>query len=258
MLLKIIACEVFTREICYCVATAPHVVDLEFTPKGAHTDANVLRRLLQLRIDDANASGKNYDAIVLGLGLCGNSTVGLVSRGAPLVIPRAHDCCTLFMGSKERYSEHFADNPSQAFSSAGYIEHGGDFMREADEFHRQMGFDRTYAEYVEQYGAENAAFIWETLHPVRVEEQRDHRVVYIEVPEFAHLGYADQCREKAEAEGKCFLKLEGNLDLIRKLVHGEWDSKEFLVLKPNEVIAGVYDWDQVLRAAPPDGEEGSP
>lgn len=37
MLLKVIACDVFTREVCHCVATTPHVVDLEFTPKGRTT-----------------------------------------------------------------------------------------------------------------------------------------------------------------------------------------------------------------------------
>jgi len=30
VLLKIIACDVFTREVCHCVARTPHVVDLEF------------------------------------------------------------------------------------------------------------------------------------------------------------------------------------------------------------------------------------
>ena len=31
MLLKLIACNVFTREACLVVAESPHVVDLEFT-----------------------------------------------------------------------------------------------------------------------------------------------------------------------------------------------------------------------------------
>ena len=67
MLLKVIACDVFTREVCYCVARSPHVVDLEFTPKGAHDDPDVLRKLLQEKIEAAHTSKKSYDAIALCL-----------------------------------------------------------------------------------------------------------------------------------------------------------------------------------------------
>ena len=248
MLLKLIVCEVFTREICHCVATSPHVVDLEFTPKGAHNEPAYLRNLLQERIDAANASEKNYDAIVLGLGLCGNATVGLFSHGAPLVIPRAHDCCTLFLGSKQRQKEHFGDTPSQAFSSAGYLEHGGDFVREAEAVREQSGFDVPFETFVEQYGEENAKYLWETLHP---NYPQDGHVVFIEVPEFKHLGYAEECRRKAEAEGKEFAVVEGSMDLVRNMVNGEWNPADFLVLQPGEAITAVYDHDEVLRATKP-------
>jgi hypothetical protein len=250
MLLKLIVCEVFTREVCHCVASSPHVVDLEFTPKGAHNEPAFLRKLLQGRIDAANASEKNYDAVVLGLGLCGNATVGLVSHGAPLVIPRAHDCCTLFLGSKERMLEHFGDSPSQAFSSAGYLEHGGDFVREAEGVREQTGYDLPFEAFVEQYGEENAKYLWETLHP---NYPQDGRVVFIEVPEFKHLGYAETCRRKAEAEGKKFAVVEGSMELVQKLVNGDWNRDEFLVLQPGEAITAVYDHDEVVRAARPDG-----
>ena len=58
MRLKVMACEVFTREICYCVAQSPHVIDLEFTPKDAHDKPERLRTLIQERIDAAHASDK--------------------------------------------------------------------------------------------------------------------------------------------------------------------------------------------------------
>lgn len=245
MLLKVIACEVFTREVCYCIAKSPHAADLEFTPKGAHDDANVLRKLLQERINAANTSDKQYDAIALCLGICGNSTIGLVSPGIPLVLPRAHDCCTLFLGSKKRFKECFGNKLSTGFSSIGYIEHGGNYVREANNINQRIGLDETYDDYVKKYGEENAKYIWETLHPDDVSEEQK-QVVFIEIPEFAHSSYAEECQRKAE--GKQFLKLEGSMDLIRKLIFGEWNEHEFLVIHEGEAIAGVYDMDEVVKA----------
>ncbi len=36
MYFKLIACDVFTREVCHCIARSPHTVDVGFTEKGAH------------------------------------------------------------------------------------------------------------------------------------------------------------------------------------------------------------------------------
>jgi uncharacterized protein (UPF0262 family) len=56
MVLKLIACEVFYREACSCVASSPHRVDVEFTPKGAHDRSDTLRELLQGKIDAADGA----------------------------------------------------------------------------------------------------------------------------------------------------------------------------------------------------------
>jgi len=34
--LKLISCEIFYREMCAAVARSPHLVDIEFLPKGLH------------------------------------------------------------------------------------------------------------------------------------------------------------------------------------------------------------------------------
>ena len=246
MLLKVITCDVFTREVCYCVAKSPHVVDLEFTPKGAHDDPDVLRKLLQEKIDAAHTSEKEYDAIALCLGICGNATIGLTSPGTPLVLPRAHDCCTLLLGSKERFKQLFGDRPSTPFSSVGYIEHGGEYVRETDSVRQQMGLNQTYDDCVKKYGEDNAKYIWETLHPDNVSPGQD-QVVFIQITEFADSSHAEECRQKAESEGKKFEMLEGSMELIRKLIFGEWSDQDFLVVHEGESVAGVYDLDTVVK-----------
>ncbi len=248
MRFKLIACEVFYREVCHCVAQTPHIVDFEFTEKGAHDKSDVLRELIQSRIDGASEGEQKYDAILLGYGLCGNSIVNLVARSTPLVIPRAHDCCTLFLGSKEKYVKYFGKNPSKVFSAAGYMEHSGSYVKEAGGVRERMGWDTGYAEYVEKYGEENAKYIWETLHPKKETQPEDKKLVFIEIPELKHLGYAEQCRSSAEADGAEFVELEGGIELIEKLIFGEWSEEDFLIVEPEQRIMGMYDMEEVVRA----------
>jgi hypothetical protein len=245
MLLKLIACNVFTREACLAVAESPHVIDLEFTELGEHVHSDTLRGLIQGRIDAAEQSAKKYEAILLGFGICGNATVGVQARTIPLVLPRAHDCCTVLLGSRRTFEEHFKDHPSTPFSSAGYIERGQYYLRK-EEGENKVFYGDVYKAYVDQYGEENARFIMDTMHPQQ--EHGDDRVVFIDIPETRHLGYERHFREKAAEDGKTVTTLPGSLALLRRLIRGEWDPAEFLVVQPGQTIKGVYDWNEVVRA----------
>jgi hypothetical protein len=240
MRLKLIACDVLTREVCALVAESPHVFDLEFTEKDSHNNSDNLRRIIQEKIE--RSKGKKFDAILLAYGLCGNSTAGLVAGDAPVVIPRAHDCCTLFLGSRERFREHFQDNPSQPFSSPGYMERS-DVLFHDGQGGKEMEKDPAYAEYVKKYGEDNAKYIWETMHGAKIKHTK---LVYIEIPETKNPAYAELCRKRAEESGLEFVRLEGSLALLRKLVSGNWPPEDFLVLRPGHRSKGLYDWEKII------------
>ena len=246
MLLKLIGCNVFQREACLCIAESPHVIDIEFTELGEHARSDGLRQLIQAKIDQTDAGGKTYDAILLLFGLCGNSVAGLHARRTRLVLPRAHDCCTILLGSKERFHELFKDAPSTPFGSAGYLERGDYFLR-SDGGAATVQVGDAYAAYVAKFGERRAKLIWEKLHPAPP-EGADHTAVFIEIPETAHLGHAARFREKAQAAGKEPVMLAGDLRLIRKLIGGEWDAEDFLTVAPGQKIEGVYDWTEIVRA----------
>lgn len=239
---KFICCEVFMREACLAIANTNNTIDPEFTPKGAHEESKVLRELIQKKIDETEVQ-EEYDAILLGFGLCGNSTEGIRARSIPLVMPRAHDCCTIFLGSKEKFIEHFKDNLSKEWSSTGYMERGSSYLRDSD-LDKTLGFRTSYEEFVELYGEENADYLWETLHP-KIE---DNELIFIDIPETSKLRYSEKLKEFAEKEGKTVKVLQGDMRLIRKLVDGEWDEEEFLIVQPGKMIKSQYDYEKVVSS----------
>lgn len=247
MLLKLIACNVFTREACIAVAESPHTIDLEFTEVGEHSAPDHLRANLQALITRAEHCGKRYDAILLLFGLCGNSTLDLRADTCPLVIPRAHDCCTILLGSRQTFSTYFKDHPSTPFSSVGYMERGEYFLRTMED-QSEESLEDPFAAYVEQYGEENARYIWDTLHPGAREESA--KAYFIDVPETHAHADIDGFKKKVLERGLDFSILEGKLTLIRQLTQGEWNDDDFLVLKPGQRVSAVYDWDEILRAEP--------
>ena len=123
MRLKLITCEIFYREFCSVMARSPNTVDMEFLPKRLH-DIGVegMRTRLQAALDCVD--DPRYEAVLMGYALCNNGVVGLTAGKYPLVIPRAHDCITLFLGSAERYLEYFNNHPGVYFETTGWIERG--------------------------------------------------------------------------------------------------------------------------------------
>ena len=104
MRFELISCEVLFREMCHAVARSPHQVNVRFLSKGLHDQGGAgMRRALQQKIDES----PDCDAILLGYALCGNGLHGLEARRTPLVMPRAHDCIALLMGSRAAYTEYF-------------------------------------------------------------------------------------------------------------------------------------------------------
>jgi len=243
MLFKLISCNVFQREASWCIARSPHIIDSEYTELGEHARSAGLRQIIQERIDATEASGKVYDAILLLFGLCGNATVGLKARRTQLVIPRAHDCCTILLGSRARFSEHFGDALSTPFSSIGYLERGDYFLRTSDDGTTGVQTGDAFNDLVEKYGEEDARYIWKEMHP----DHGDDKAVFIDLPETSHLGYAEKFEAKAAAAGKKAVQLPGDIRLIANLLNGEWDPKEYLIVPPAAAIDGVYDWDEVIR-----------
>lgn len=248
---RLLACEVLAREVYLSAAFSPHIVDIELVEKGLHNRPDTLRLELQERID--NGRPKIYDAVLLGYGLCGNALLGMEARDIPVVVPRAHDCITLYLGSRETYNTNFSANPGTYYYTADYIERTSS---DPDGIAVTLGtavssdVEAMYESYVTKYGKDNADYLMEVMGAW---SEHYSRAVFIEHQETAFLEYEQIAIDEAKRRGWTYERLAGSLLLLRNLVSGEWPAEQFLTLQPGQKLQPSYD-EQVFRAEPADGE----
>ena len=231
---RLIACEILFRELCLLASRSRNVIDIDFVRKGLHglpTDRMVAD--LQKRIDATDP--EVYEAILLGYARCNDGVVGLQARDIPLVIPRAHDCITLFIGSRQRYRQYFDKHPGAYFRTSGWLER--DFAAE-DGIMNQLGLDRTYEQYVEKYGQEHAEMIMQFVGSWK---KHYDRITFIETGVAGDLEYEQVARQEAKDKGWQFDKLTGDLGLLVKMLDGDWPEDEFVVVQPGQKITARND-----------------
>ena len=248
----VVACGVLWREIAGTAAALPHSYDLRFLRQGLHNSPELLRSELQAAVDGASAAvapglpadkaaaGSSWsscapaplkpEAILVGYGLCSNGLAGIEARDVPLVAPRAHDCLTFLLGSKERYREIFDAGPGTYWYSPGWIETG-----------TQPGRERTEAlrrEYRERYGEENADYLMEMEQDWM---KKYNTCAYVSLGGFDDSAYRAYSRECAEYMGWTYREPGGDPGLLRDFLAGEWDDERFIVVPPGRRIAASFD-----------------
>jgi hypothetical protein len=213
-------------------------VDIEFLPKGLHDiGSGAMRERLQAALDRVDAA--KYNATLLAYGLCNNGLVGLVARSIPLVVPRAHDCITMFFGSRQRYQEYFNTHPGVYFKTTGWIERGeaaGELKQLS--IPHQVGMDLTYDELVAKYGEDNAKYVYAELGNY---VKHYTQLTFIEMGVEPDGSFEQRTREEAAQRGWKFEKVSGDISMLQRLVDGIWDENEFLLVAPGWRIVAKYD-----------------
>jgi len=206
---KMYACENLREEI---VSLKPRGLEIEYLDFGYHRHPGRLPPVLAERLE----ADRDYEAILLGYGLCSKAVRGVKAVHQPLVIPRVHDCIALFLGSQQLYRELFAQNPDIYFLTRGWLDEGVEPCRE-------------YQDWCAKYGVETARWMKEEMY-------RHYRKLCLLDTGVEELeDYCQQAARVAEFLGVDFQVRRADLRLLKKLLFGPWDE-EFLVLQPGEEV----------------------
>lgn len=241
---KCLTCDALTRPVYLCAAHSPHVIDVELVERGLHVRPVKLRSHLQSLIDQSEGDG--YDALLFAYGLCGQATAGLTARSIPLVIPRAHDCITLFLGSRERYNDEFINHPGTYWYSQDYIERddgsGASLSIGSD---LDTDLQTTYVEYVEKYGKDNADYLMQVMGAW---QKHYNRAVFIDVGIGDGSRVEATARQEATRRGWSFERMAGDIVLIRRLLDGVWTSEsngDYLLVPPGQAVSMTNNEDVI-------------
>jgi hypothetical protein len=236
MKLKLISCEVFQPELEQAVKQGKSDLSIEFLPFGLHEKPEELRAQLQERIDAVPAGV--YGAILVGYCLCSRAVVGIQARHTPLVLPKAHDCITVLLGSRQRYNEQFAREPGTYYYSPGWIAQSEAVGGDPEQMPAQRGpQERRFAEYAQKYGEDNAQYLME-IESAWTSKYSRAAFINTNVGDIPH--YRDFVKKVAADNDWKYEEIPSDLGLISRFLDGRWNG-DFLVVAPGQQVTARYD-----------------
>ncbi len=209
--LLVLACAVMEREM---IQFQNGQIEFKFFDYGLHRTPEQMAKALQIEIDQA--SERNYDGIILGYGLCSNGIVGIHSKKRRLIIPRIHDCISLFLGSSEIYKEQVKQHPGTYYLTPGWIEKGETPISK-------------FNSYAQTYGKRTARWVLN-------EEMKNYtRIVFIDTCVNDPEPYRKIAYQNADFLGISYEEIKGSLKLFQDLIMGDW-GRNFLVLSNGQSV----------------------
>lgn len=237
MRLQFIVCKVMQREAYFCAARSRNIVDVILMEQGLHDQPDRLRNEVQRALErTCDIQGRPYDATLLGYALCSNGIIGLSAK-IPIVVTRGHDCITLLLGSKDRYQQYFDSHRGVYWYSPGWIESGKQPSKER--------YESLLREYKQKYGEDNALYLMELEQKWIKEYDWATYVDWDLADSDEHKQYTKRC---AEFLGWHYDELKGDPGLMQRLVDGDWNDREFLIVGPGQKIAENLTSEDIIKA----------
>lgn len=208
----VVACAALEPEL---GAHCPPGVTLRFLEQGLHRTPHRLTAALQQAVDEADGE---FSQIVLGYGLCCTGVVGVRSASAWLVVPRVHDCISLYLGSREAYQRAFDAHPGTYYLTPGWLAERkdplgtfeDDYVPRLGRAEAEWGIRQEYAHYTHLALVETVAV---DMAPLRARALENARFLGLELVE-----------------------IRGSTSYFEHLLSGPWPSEAFVLVRPGEGV----------------------
>jgi hypothetical protein len=220
---------VLWRELCLAGALSRNTLTFHFLKQGLHNTPDLLRQKLQEAIDSV-PEDEGYSTILVAYGLCCNGIEGITARKIRLVFMRGHDCITFLLGSKERYRELTEKSPGTYWYTPGWIETAFTPGRE--------NYETMLRSYTEKYGEDNALFLMETEQGWL---KKYTTAAFVDTGICNDPRYHEYTRDCAEYLGLKYEEFKGDTKLLKDFLEGCWDTENFLIVEPGEVVVASHD-----------------
>jgi hypothetical protein len=208
---RVIACSIMKDEF---LQFQKEGVSFVFLEQSLHRTPQKMPAAIQEEIEKA-ANGED-EYIVLGYGLCSNGIVGVRPVRQPVVIPRVHDCISLFLGSIEKYWEEHGKEPGTYYLTKGWI----------DEKKSPLG---VFAEYCQRYDKNTAEWI------IREELKNYKRIALVHSGNGLSEEYRAHARENAQFLNLRYEEITGSLGFFARMLGGDWE-KDFIIIQPGQEV----------------------
>ena len=210
----VIACCIMQLEM-EALQSEDKCVEVRYLDQSLHRTPDRMPRLLQEQIDDVE---KYASKIILGYGLCSNGIVGVKAPKQGMIVPRAHDCITLFLGSRARYDKTFHEKPGTYYLTPGWVAEKKDPLGQMEN------------EYMPKMGREMAEW--------GIKEELKHytHIALIDTQVVNLAPLRQRAMQNAQFLDKKYEEISGALDFFKKILFGPYNKDDFLFLKPGETV----------------------
>jgi len=226
----LLACDVLADEIAALSAGLDGLIrPVVWLEMGLHDHPDLLRTKIQETIAQIEQQ-PDVATILLAYGTCGLGLAGLRAGRCALVIPKAHDCVSILLGSVARHVAVLRESPDVYFYSPGWIRG-----------RRVPGPDREAelrATYFARY-PDDPEMVDEIMASDREMFARHGCAAYVDLTGDA--AACDYCRRCAGSLGWRFTPLQGDPALLRALLTGPWDDPRFLIVPPGRTTTAMPD-----------------
>lgn len=207
MTTQIIACRTIEKELTEAMARTGTTWEVIWLESGLHSMPKKLHAVLAERLAECTAH-----RVLLAMGFCGNSLIGLQTGDHELIFPRADDCISLLIGSVRDRIDYSAQNAA-FFLTEGWL---------AGEQNIWTEYLRTVEKYGEKRGRKLAKMMYGHYRTLTL---LDNGIDPLETLEEK----ARVISQTLELEQKV---LPATLSYLEQLLTGPWPEDRFIIKAP--------------------------